>query len=196
MRCPGWPCDTPFAIDPAIWKDQHRKVTPGDLVFEIAQEGIKNICWTGGEPFMQNHKDLHLLHSMLRDEDFTVECFTNGSIEFPPWAQSLIHFTMDWKLKGSGEADFLRDVRMRNAVRLKRSDDIKFVVKDHDDLEEAFAMTATLRAAGYRGGFYVGAAWSCITDEELVDFMYRYKVDWKLNVQIHKHIWEPDKRGV
>jgi 7-carboxy-7-deazaguanine synthase len=196
MRCPGWPCDTPHAIDPAIWRVNSRNLTPGDLAFEIAEVGVKNVCWTGGEPFTQNEKDLHLLMSMLRDEDFTVEVFTNGSIDFPPWAISLVHFTMDWKLKGSGEADFRRPTRFHNASRLKRSDDIKFVVKDNDDLLEAYTVAGGLRDKGFRGGFYLGAAWGCITDDELVRFLLSYKLDWKLNVQVHKHIWEPDQRGV
>lgn len=196
MRCPGWPCDTPHAIEPSIWVKESEKVTALELAERISNEVPRNICLTGGEPFLQKEEELHELIVSCAPE-LTWEVFTNGSFPFPQWALDRLHFTMDWKLKGSGEAETYRGVRTVNALSLKETDDIKFVVKDEADLREAMTYAIVLRNRGYRGGFLVGAVWSEINDEFIVSWMLEQGIhDWRLNVQTHKYIWMPEERRV
>lgn len=203
MRCPGWPCDTQHAIDPAIWRTNSYTQTPLQLDNAILDmyhtTGARNICLTGGEPFMQNHERLYEALSPSNLLGFTYEAFTNGSFPLPLWTRSLqMLFTMDWKLPGSGEQDTKLSNRLENAKFLKPRDAIKFVVKDKADLEEAAKTMLYLRTEAVDATFYLGRVWGAsISDEDLVEYIKSHQLrDVKLNVQVHKLIWHPDKQGV
>lgn len=203
MRCPGWPCDTEHAINPEIWRHESKKVWPEQL-FEAVVEtcnttGARNICLTGGEPFMQKHEELHQLALLIETVGhMPVEVFTNGSFTFPEWRTRFDwKVMMDWKLEGSGEAQTRRDVRTQNAMAHREGDGVKYVVKDFDDLGEALGVYQMLETNGYQGTHWVGRVWDAgITDEEIVNFMITMGLPWKLNIQMHKYIWPADERGV
>ena len=196
MRCPGWPCDTPHAIFPELILKDSRKKTVDDIVMDCLEHWpIRQICWTGGEPFVQKEDELYNLARFLWAEGFTIECFSNGSFPYPDWAQD-IDFIMDWKLEGSGEATTNRDVRIVNALTLKRTDAIKFVVVDRYDLLEAKDVYHTLIDQGCKAQFWVGRAWDTMDDAFLVEWVLKENLNWKLNVQVHKYIWSPETRGV
>lgn len=197
MRCPGWPCDTQHASDPAIWRTESEKFTSHQLAEQIIDEEVMNICYTGGEPFMQPNGDLQDLTYMLLEEGCKFEAFSNGSFIYPDWALDLVHFTMDWKLEGSGEARSHRAERMVNAQALKPTDDIKFVVKDTADLHEALSLTVVLQGQyNVQAGFLVGSAWDVIAEADIVEFIKENRPPWRLNVQTHKFIWPADERKV
>lgn len=196
MRCPLWPCDTQHAIEPSIWAKNSYKRTPEELLEDSKEQPGKNICLTGGEPFMQDHNQLLQYCDLLAKEEYEIEAFTNGSFIYPEWALRQIHFTMDWKLPGSGEHDTAIENRQANALALKATDDIKFVVADHTDLQYAYELWDMMVKDGVKTGFYVGSAWKHITDEDIVNFVLKYDLPWKLNVQVHKYIWDPNKQGV
>jgi 7-carboxy-7-deazaguanine synthase len=202
MRCPGWPCDTQHAIIPALYMNDGvtRKWATGNLagvvVANAEETGARNICLTGGEPFMQNHDELRDFIQDLAKASLSVEVFTNGSFKFPRWAFSLSHIMMDWKLAGSGEATTAVGIRLQNSVDLRPYDGIKFVVTSGEDLEEARQLTYGFMRRGLQAQFWVGAAWDKISDTEIVDYIQATKMPWRLNVQLHKHIWPADKRGV
>ena len=197
MRCPGWPCDTPHAIDPAIWRFESERLdafTLAQRVMAVSEDvGSYNICYTGGEPFMQPDGELHELTRILAGHAYQCEVFTNGSYRFRDWARYGLTIMMDWKLAGSGEAQSHRAERQWNAGLLKPGDGVKFVVKDVDDLDEARRVEAVLKT---NAQIWVGAAWGHIRDVDIVDYIKYHKLPWRLNVQTHKHIWEPTARGV
>jgi len=198
MRCPGWPCDTPHAIEPSIWRHESEKLDPvrlWDKCFD-GGNGVPALCLTGGEPFMQKSGDLQEFVEMAHAAGMQLEVFTNGSFDFPHWALVHLQFIMDWKLTGSGEAATNYNTRMQNAMKLKRSDSIKFVVCDTKDLEEAAGEYLHLQSRGCSAQFWVGAAWDRIDTQSVIDFVLSNKLPWKLNVQVHKYIWPPDQRGV
>lgn len=200
LRCPGWPCDTPHAIFPKLWKDDP-KVEPQELadsVWETAKEtGARHVCLTGGEPLLQQQDALHLLVTELRHL-VSFDIFTNGTFVLPRWVVSNNEVTvvMDWKLAGSGEPEEkFEGARDLNTSLLRRNDAIKFVVKDEADLLQAKEITDTLVRQDCRARFYVGAVWGQMDDDTIVEFMKANRMPWWLNVQVHKHIWG-EKRGV
>ena len=199
LRCPGWPCDTEHAINPAIWRKESTKHTTDALVEIVAEQansmGIKNICWTGGEPFMQKNVELEKLFYGLRDLGFGQECFTNGTYEFPEWAYDL-PMMMDWKLAGSGEGDVKIDNRLANINNFTEKDGVKFVIKTEQDLAEAKSLTDWFIKLKIKPRLWVGAAWEQIKEADLVAFILENKMPWSLNVQTHKYIWDPDERAV
>ncbi len=198
MRCPGWPCDTPHAIEPAIWIKESEKFEIKGLVERIQDTtgvGVKNICWTGGEPFIQPLAELQRLYWDLFEKGYSQEVFTNGSIDFPSWSWEMTKM-MDWKLEGSGESGFNVPERERNACGLTSRDGIKFVVTGPSDFDEAVGVWKHLIGIGCDAQFWVGAAWDRVKEAELVGWLLDSGLPWNLNVQVHKYIWPADERGV
>ncbi len=200
MRCPGWPCDTPHAIFPEIWNKEASRESSASLSQYIldtaSHNGLNHICWTGGEPFMQPLDKMGQVVRFLNGSGMTQEVFTNGSYRFPAWALQYMHFMMDWKLGGSGEAETEIDTRISNALLLGPEDGIKFVVTGLDDLKEAVTAWRWLREVDCKARFWVGTTWGTISNEDIVNFVFEHKLNWSLNVQMHKYIWDPDERGV
>lgn len=196
LRCPGWPCDTQHAIDPAIWKTQSEKLTAEQL-FNILPRWPKRLCLTGGEPFLQPNVELHEFVEMCIAAGYYIECFTNGTFTFPQWALQTMSFMMDWKLPGSGESDRLNDeTRLNNANRLRRSDGIKFVCVDIDDMVTARQVSYTLLEHDVVAQLWAAPAWDRLEPTTLIDYIQETEVPWRLNLQVHKMIWHPDERLV
>jgi 7-carboxy-7-deazaguanine synthase len=212
MRCPGWPCDTEFAIDPKIY--MHDGTTRlwsideiVDTVSQRARAGATNICLTGGEPMLQGGEKLAELVTELKGGrfDLTVEMFSNGSFDFddwPHWAIQLNHIMMDWKLSGSGEGGTELETRMNNALLLRPRDGIKFVLKTATDWAEVENLIPALRAQGVNAVFWLGEAWpepgtGFVTDGliALAESLSAHG-PIKINTQVHKYLWDPNKRGV
>lgn len=207
MRCPGWPCDTQHAIRPEIFI---RKATedrpagsykrlPEELVSEVIEKvrttGARNICLTGGEPFQQPMEKMVTFIKMI-PESMTVEAFSNGSFIYPEPVLDRVCFIMDWKLRGSEEADTALTNRLDNALALKDTDAIKFVVTDYYDMCQAHDVWKMLQASRCRAKFYVGAAWERITVPEILTFVEEHQLPWLINVQVHKYVWPADMQGV
>ena len=204
LRCPLWPCDSQFAIDPKLYRDEQRQVYPNVLAQEIIQmskeTGAQNICLTGGEPFLQNGESLEELVRVLARHStsrFSIEAFTNGTYEIPEWAFELgIHPVMDWKLPGSGEKTFLAS-RSRNVRQMQRNSMgcVKFTVKDVEDFSVAVQVYETM-IKDFDVPVYVGAVWSDTWGpKDVLRLMKLHKVsDWRLNVQVHNFIYGAQTR--
>jgi len=195
MRCPGWPCDTQHAIDPQ-YSDEWEQIEPIELMARV-KDWPRAVCITGGEPLTQRTKEMDTFGDTLLDMNFDIDLFTNGSQAFPKWYRDEgVCIIMDWKLDGSGEGMTGIDQRVENMKLLEEKDAIKFVVKDRWDLEQAkdtyYLHNMYLRPFVV----YIGAAWGHVTDGEIIEYLDRHQLNWMLNVQVHKYIWEPDKRGV
>src|SRR5262245_9640738 len=87
MRCPGWPCDTPYAIFPRLFKDDSTFMEVGDIMNKVVELVPRHICITGGEPTIQNKSELSELGEILLVEGFTIDLFTNGTRTFPSWTR-------------------------------------------------------------------------------------------------------------
>jgi 7-carboxy-7-deazaguanine synthase len=197
MRCPGWPCDTPQAILPEQWKNDPL-VDPDKLVEMVLQQpGAMNVCITGGEPTMQPPQKLKAFVEGLLELAYTIDVFTNGSlVDFPTWMyEPEVTVILDWKLQGSGEAQRGTDTRLANLKRLKANDVVKFVIASDADYLEAVSLWKLFKDMT-RATFWAGVAWGKFNEDELVEEIIANRIDWHLNVQVHKYIWEPEARRV
>lgn len=197
LRCPGWPCDSPHAIFPEKYRQEWESLTPEEVFDKIRQvdDGRNaNICFTGGEPFLQNHESLEELVLNLW-EGRTLEVFSNGTIEYPDWAFEYLYFIMDWKLPGSGESEF-DQVRFKNLARLQPGDAVKFVCAGREDYEMATHLWRTyIEEIHPNLTIYAGVVWGKLDNATLVAWMLDDKLPWSLNVQVHNHIWPVNERA-
>jgi len=206
LRCPGWACDTPHAIDPAIYTKDAQLLTPQEiveLVVEASHPGT-NICYTGGEPFIQNSETLCELSDALTVAGYpTQEVFTNGTLEFPEWAYEVLYFVMDYKLSGSGEegnihgTEGVQATRIKNIQRMNEGDVVKFTIASRADYEEACMSYPHLQKDNPHIDFYYGVVWGKLEAGDLIAWVLEDGLTaWMYTHQLHNVIWSRDMRGI
>lgn len=200
MTCSGWPCDTPFAVDPAIYRENSYWREPenllNDAILMRSETGANNLCLTGGEPFLQPNTLLEEFIALAIGEGFEVEAFSNGSFVYSADALKMVNFMMDWKLDGSGEGSTRLENRRMNALNLKAGSGIKFVCKDEVDFAQAVEVYNDLKDLVNPGvRFWAGSAWAVFPEREVVRLILENALPWSLNVQVHNFVWPANERG-
>jgi 7-carboxy-7-deazaguanine synthase len=203
FKCPGWPCDTQHAIQPAQFTKLQRHYEPIALADHVLSFEVDNICLTGGEVFLQNKSALRVFINALKvtRDDINVEVFTNGSLDWGPDIPLMVdNFILDWKLPGSGEEYDPTTAFEKNFRDLNQLDAVKFTIKNEEDFHEAirrYREHIEPIPFNERPLVYAGVVWGQELDTAtLCQWMLNQDLDWRLNVQVHKFVWHPDKIGV
>lgn len=186
LRCSY--CDTKYSFINPIYTEE----SIDELVKYVKSTGVKNVTLTGGEPLIQNEiKELMIELSNIGNR---IEIETNGSINIAPYLNiPNVTFTLDYKLKGSGMEMYMD---LTNYDLLRKNDVIKFVVSDYDDLEKTKEIIKKYDLIN-KANCLISPVWERIEFEEIVNFLKDNKLnDVKMQLQIHKIIWDKDKRGV
>lgn len=200
LRCTY--CDTKYAC-----YRQEGVIGFNDMTIDRILEAVKTyepckcITLTGGEPLI--HPAASELVTVLRKNDYWVNIETNGSIDlepfiaeqdkFGPKKSSMDYFfTMDWKSISSGEST---EMCKSNLDLLEATDVLKFVVGSDDDLDQMKNLLNDYPDIDAQ--IYVSPVWGEITPDHIVEYLLRNKLVYvKVQLQLHKLIWSPDKRGV
>ncbi len=183
-------CDTKWANS----QDAPAVMTTAEEITEYADStGIRNITLTGGEPLLR--EGIEEVISLLIRHGHTVEIETNGSVDISELSQlsERPFFTLDYKLPGSGME---KAMLTGNYRYLKQGDAVKFVVSDRNDLDKARAIIGTFTLTE-KCSVYLSPVFGRIDPEEIVSYLLENKMNGvRLQLQLHKYIWDPDKRGV
>ena len=184
-------CDTKWANEAGC---PYEEMTPGEICEFVKSIGITNVTLTGGEPLLQ--KDMGDLVRLLIENGNRVEIETNGSVDLRPFAEDILRrpvFTMDYKLPSSGcEGSMIRE----NFGLLSGPDTVKFVTGSEEDLERAAEIMEKYDLLT-KCHVYFSPVFGKIEPARIVDFMIRNKMNGaRLQIQMHKVIWDPEKRGV
>lgn len=183
-------CDTAWANAKDaefIW------MTETEIYDRIKKTGIKNVTLTGGEPLLREGIS-SLLEILTGDEELSVEIETNGSISLETFTrlENRPIFTMDYKLPGSGmESRMCTD----NFSLLAPQDTVKFVA-GRDDLGRIKEILGKYPLIG-KCHIYISPVFGEIEPVEIVEFLLENRYNGvNLQLQLHKIIWDPEKRGV
>ena len=183
-------CDTSWANE----KDcPYVSETPEEIFAYIKNSGIRNVTLTGGEPLLQEEMP-QLLELLCADDTLSVEIETNGAVDIGRFCTDKRPiFTMDYKLPSSGyEKRMITD----NFTYLTQRDTVKFVSGSIEDLQRAKEMIEKYDLAG-KCNLYLSPVFGSIEPEKIVEYMIKNKMNGiKLQIQMHKVIWDPNKRGV
>lgn len=188
LRCSY--CDTAWANTSDCPAE---KMTAQEIARYVSETGIKNVTLTGGEPLLQS--SLNELICLLIKNGNRVEIETNGSIDISDLASGEYRpaFTLDYKLPSSNMQKYMLTDNYRF---LKKQDTVKFVCGSEKDLEcarniiEKYLLTEKCHV-------YFSPVFGRLTAESIVDFIIENKLnDVRVQLQLHKYIWDPDKRGV
>lgn len=164
-----------------------------ELAAWVAETGVHNVTLTGGEPLLQ--KECGALAELLIKNGCRVEIETNGSISLERLASSEYRpvFNMDYKLPSSGMEEFMC---VDNFRLLNCHDTVKFVSGSIADLEKAAKLIDKYRLKE-RCHVFISPVFGEIDPADIVDFMEEHKMNGvRLQLQLHKFIWEPTRRGV
>lgn len=183
-------CDTAWVNEedcPVTYQSLH------DILSYVEGTEISNVTITGGEPLLQPNIG-ELLRSLAEMKGLCVEIETNGSVPLTPFLfDDSNHITMDYKLPGSGMASRMC---LDNLTLLRPEDTLKFVCGDIEDLHHASDVISTYDLIG-RVPIYFSPVFGTIDPKEMVQFMKKQHLNQvKLQLQMHKQIWNAEQRGV
>ena len=184
-------CDTKWANEPDA---AFTAMTAEEIHQAIKETGVHNVTLTGGEPLARPHI-AGLLEELAADPELHVEIETNGSVSLAPFCRipNAPSFTMDYKAPDSGME---KEMLLSNLELLGSEDTLKFVVSSRRDMEKALEILEKYRLVG-KTAVYFSPVFGRIQPVEIVDFLMEKKLnDVKLQIQLHKVIWDPQKRGV
>ena len=207
LRC-AW-CDSMYAVEGG----EFREVTVDDLVSRILglatggapgpRSGIRNVCWTGGEPLLQWRSIARAIRGLPAGLVHTFE--TDGEVDLGPFdaevagqrRAGLVRYIMDVKCPGSG---MTARKAFENLRLLRREDEVKFVLADRRDYEFAKGVLAghgipadTVLFSPVTPAHKVPKGLDPAT---LASWILEDRLNVRLQPQIHKYIWPGKDRGI
>jgi 7-carboxy-7-deazaguanine synthase len=177
-------CDTPHAFT------QGRLIEPDAVARQVLDYGCPLVEITGGEPLLQG--EVFPLMSRLADAGKTVLLETSGAVPARE-VDRRVHVIMDLKCPESGECE---GNLWENLDYLKPTDEIKFVLASEADFTWA-VRTIRERHLDERFQVLLSPVFGRVTPRQLADWLLvsgLHRV--RMQVQLHKLIWDPDARGV
>lgn len=180
-------CDTTYSFT------EGTPMTIDEIINKVDEIGYKNITITGGEPLI--HKNIDKLIDRLLELHYKINIETNGAVDITPYISKNIILTMDYKTKASGMTKYM----IKQNFSLLREYDVFKIVCSREDFED---IKELLRNNEIKSYIYLSPIYQEVEPSELVDLLkelHNEGIDTskiRVQVQLHKIIWEPNKRGV
>ena len=159
---------------------------------------LKNKCitLTGGEPLI--HKDVDILINELLKEGYEVNIETNGATDISRFItdSNKLFFTIDYKTPFSKMEN---KMYMDNFYKHVRPNDVvKFVCANEEDLDVMRHVVTNMKNnLTTLPHIFVSPVFGEIEPVKLVEYIKKYNLqDVRVQLQIHKLIWEPTMKGV
>jgi len=174
-------CDTQYAYD------EGNPLEIIDIIDQIKTYNCHLVEITGGEPLIQ--KETPDLIFKLLQQNFTVLLETNGSQDISVVDDRCIKI-VDIKCPSSGED---KNNDLKNLDRIYDNDEIKFVIGDKKDYEYARNILGMIEKGNT---VLFSPVFGQIDLKDMAKWILDDHLDVKLQIQLHKIIWDPDQRGV
>ena len=182
LRC-SW-CDTPYAFH------EGNKQALETVLDQVERFDCPLVEVTGGEPLLQ--EDVYALMQGLIDRGRTVLLETGGHRSTARVPASVITI-LDVKCPGSGEA---AKNDWSNCERLRPHDEVKFVIKDRTDYEYARDVIARYGLASRAAALHLSPVHGVLHPRTLSEWVLADNLPVRVQLQLHKYIWDPGTRGV
>ena len=182
LRC-SW-CDTPYAFH------EGRKRPLDDVLQEVDQFKCDLVEVTGGEPLLQ--EAVYPLMDALLERGKTVLLETGGHRSTARVPETVVTI-VDVKCPGSGE---VHHVDWDNLARLRPHDEVKFVVKDRADYEYACDVIVRHSLATRARAIHISPVHGVLNARTLSEWVLADRLPVRVQLQLHKYIWDPSTRGV
>lgn len=187
MRCSY--CDTGYALKAT----DGQEMTVEQIIDEVKRIGNKHVTLTGGEPLMNKYTPV--LVDKLCKSGYFVNIETNGSFDVSAYQNENTIITMDYKTVSSGE----RHKMSIDRINTLRSWDVLKIVCDETDLHDVADLLSQIET---EAEVYISPIFGKADPKNLVEFIKAMRDDKiktdriRVQVQLHKIIWNPEERGV
>ena len=189
LRC-SW-CDTTYSFE----QENVTAYRTAEEIYKIIKEsGASCVTLTGGEPLLQPEIG-SLLKILNEDDSLLTHIETNGSVDITPFVEEFpnLCFIVDYKLEGS---NMTAQMNENNLTAVRPVDTYKFVVSSLRDLQQATDVIRKNRLCE-RTQVFFSPVLGKIEPAEIVEFMKTERLDKvRLQLQLHKIIWDPAQKGV
>jgi 7-carboxy-7-deazaguanine synthase len=182
LRC-SW-CDTPYAFT------EGRKMSVEDVLEQVAGYGRPTVEITGGEPLIQ--ADVYpLMEALLaRGHDVLLETGGHRSVaRVPPGVARIV----DVKCPASGESE---KMHWENLDLLGPRDEVKFVIQDRQDYEFARGIVQRHDLTSRTAAVLFSPVHGVLAPKTLAEWVLADRLAVRVQLQLHKYIWDPQTRGV
>ena len=181
LRC-RW-CDTEYAFS------EGETLTVEQVLEQVRAYKCTLVEITGGEPLLQ--EDVYPLIDRLLLEGYEVLIETGGSLDVGRLDPRVVKI-VDLKAPGSGME---HRNNLDNLRYLDRKDQVKFVVADRRDYEWAKRMMAE-HGLAEKAQVLFSPVFGELHPRELAEWILADRLPARLQIQLHKYLWEPNQRGV
>lgn len=184
-------CDTTYSYGENI---EFETMSIDDIIRQLKAYKNRYITITGGEPLLQADEVERLITTMSAHTtpwgpyEFNIE--TNGSI-LAPFRYDNVIYTFDYKCPDSLAEE---DMHPRLLEQIEPQDVLKFVVSSPKDLDKMKQLVLEKQPKGH---IFVSPVFGKIDPKYIVDYLLHNDLQMiRLQLQIHKFIWDPDTKGV
>jgi len=182
LRC-SW-CDTPYAFH------EGTKRSLESVFAEVDTYQCPLVEVTGGEPLLQ--ADVYPLMEGLLASGRTVLLETGGHRSTARVPAGVVTI-LDVKCPGSGESE---KNDWTNLERLQAHDEVKFVIKERTDYEYAREIVARHDLARRAAAVHFSPVHGVMDARTLSEWVLADSLPVRVQLQLHKYIWDPTTRGV
>ena len=181
LRCTY--CDTEYSFY------EGKDMSISEILNEIKPMNTKLVEVTGGEPMLQKNV-IPLMKELLKNK-YEVLLETSGAISLKNVPEK-VRKIVDFKCPSSG----MSDKNLWTIVdELNLDDEIKFVVGDRNDYDWTKDKISQYNL-NEKWPTLISPVFDKITLEQLAEWILEDSLDVRLQLQMHKYIWNPDMRAV
>ena len=181
LRCTY--CDTEYAF----YEGKDMEI-PG-IMAKIKQWNCNLVEVTGGEPLFQD-KCIYLLNELI-NQNYEVLLETGGSLSISDVPIKIIKI-VDFKCPSSG----MEKKNLWSIVNdLQPHDEVKFVIGDREDFDWAEEMLNKY-SLNEKCAILFSPTFGQIHPSKIVEWILDKNLPVRMQLQMHKHIWAPEEKGV
>jgi len=181
LRCTY--CDTEYAFY------EGKDMSVDEILSEVNKYNCNLVEVTGGEPLIQNES--LVLMTELCDLGYLVMLETGGSLPIEK-VDNRVKIIMDFKCPTS---KMVKKNDYNNIKYLKPIDEIKFVIGNREDYDWSNKLISEYEL-DLKCDILFSTVFGKLENRALVEWILNDNLNVRFQTQLHKHIWEPDKKGV
>jgi 7-carboxy-7-deazaguanine synthase len=185
LRC-SW-CDTAYALD-------HKKggfdMKGEEILSKIEEFDCNFIEFTGGEPLEQ--VNIYPLMTFLCDKGYTVAIETGGHIN-TQFVDTRVIKIIDMKCPDSKMSSLNN---YDNLLLINAQDEVKFVLASRTDYLWAKQIVEQYQLINSCKAVLFSCVFNQLAFVDLAEWILEDRLDVKMQLQMHKFIWDPMARGV
>ncbi len=181
LRCSY--CDTEYAFY------EGTEMSIDEIFKEIGKYNCNLVEVTGGEPLVQS-ESLELM-KQLCDSGYEVMLETGGSLPINE-VDKRVKIILDFKCPTS---KMMKKNYYNNIDFLKPIDEVKFVIGNREDYDWAKELLIKYNLTE-KCEVLFSTVFNKLGNRELVEWILGDNLKVRFQTQLHKYIWEPDRKGV